>query len=772
MAVGKAKICIVSPFAYGALMGGRTGHAGGVEQQTTLSARWLAARGHAVDLVTWDEGQRDGEVMHGIRLLKMRRRDAGSWGLRFFQRWRSLVAALRRSNADVYYVNCGDYVTGQVSAWCTWNGRRFVYSVASDPDCDRRLPKLPLLRERLLYRYGLSRAHTVVVQTNKQRAMLTEHFDRHSTVLPMPCPPLPNALSPAALERRPPAQPRVIWIGRISPVKRFDVLLEIARRMPDVQFETAGKPDNGAYATPLLERAAQLPNLTMRGLVGRDQLPAMYSSATALLCTSDYEGFPNTFLEAWSFGTPVVSTVDPDGLITSRGLGLHVGGIDETVAALRTLIGAPERWRACSAAGFDYVTTHHQPDEALVRLERVLFEDSSVPNRVAAVPPPRPPSPANTTAPFSVCFIAHPAWGEMSGGKVGEIGGIQRQLSMMARWFARRGHTVTMLTWDEGQDDEVMIDGVRVIKMCRRDEGVPVLRFLYPRWTSLLQAMRRADAQVYYQNTAEYVTGQAAEWCRRNGRAFVFSVANDWDCETQAIQRRPFRERTLYTYGLKHADAVIAQTRKQQRILHQEHGVVSTVIPMPSPPTGDGSVTPPRLDPPRVVWVGRIAEAKRLEMLFDIAQRAPDIQFEVAGMPNPAGAYADALVERGKQLSNVRMLGRVERDDIPALYRSAVCLLCTSVHEGFPNTFLESWSQGVPVVSSFDPDGLIAELDLGGVGDTADTLLAAVRRLIASPEAWSGASARGLDYYQRNHLPENVVPKFEDVFGEVAARVR
>ncbi len=769
MAVAKARICIVSPFAYGALMGGRTGHAGGVEQQTTLSARWLAARGHGVDLVTWDEGQSDGEMLHGIRLLKMRRRDAGSWGLRFFQRWRSLVAALRRSNADVYYVNCGDYVTGQVSAWCTWHGRRFVYSVASDPDCDRRLPKLPLLRERLLYRYGLSRAHTVVVQTNKQRAMLTEHFARRSTVLPMPCPPLQNALSPAARDRQMPPKARVIWIGRISPVKRFDILLEIARRMPDVQFETAGKPDSGGeYATPLLEQARQLPNLVMHGLVGRDQLPPLYYGATALLCTSDYEGFPNTFLEAWSFGTPVVSTVDPDGLITSRGLGVHVAGIDDTVAALRALVASPDRWKACSAAGFDYVTTHHQPDEALVRLERVLFEDSSTPDRVTM----EPAAPAVAGTPVSVCFIAHPAWGEMSGGKVGEIGGIQRQLSMMARWFARRGHTVTMLVWDEGQADEVMVDGVRVIKMCRRDEGVPVLRFVYPRWTSLLQAMRRANAQVYYQNTAEYVTGQAADWCRRNGRSFVFSVANDWDCETAAIKRRPFRERTLYTYGLKHADAVIAQTRTQQRILREEHGVASTVIPMPSPPTGNGEVTPPQLDPPRVVWVGRIAEAKRLEMLFDIAQRAPDIQFEVAGVPNPPGAYADALVERGKQLPNVRMLGRVERDDIPALYRSAVCLLCTSVHEGFPNTFLESWSQGVPVVSSFDPDGLIADLELGGVGDTAEALLAAVRRLIASPEAWQATSARGQDYYQRNHLPENVVPRFEQVFGEVAARGR
>ena len=68
----------------------------------------------------------------------------------------------------------------------------------------------------------------------------------------------------------------------------------------------------------------------------------------------------------------------------------------------------------------------------------------------------------------------------------------------MARWLAARGYPVQMLTWDEGQPDEIEIDGVRVFKICRLDGGLVGLRFFHPRWTGLVRAMRRADADLYY----------------------------------------------------------------------------------------------------------------------------------------------------------------------------------------------------------------------------------------------------------------------------------
>ena len=104
----KPSICIISHFAYGAMTGGRSGHIGGVEWQTSLTAKWLAAKGYTVSMLTWDEGGPAEEQIDGVRVIKICKKEAGRRGLRFFHpRWSSLIQAMRRANADVYYHNCG-----------------------------------------------------------------------------------------------------------------------------------------------------------------------------------------------------------------------------------------------------------------------------------------------------------------------------------------------------------------------------------------------------------------------------------------------------------------------------------------------------------------------------------------------------------------------------------------------------------------------------------------------------------------------------------------
>jgi len=328
-----------------------------------------------------------------------------------------------------------------------------------------------------------------------------------------------------------------------------------------------------------------------------------------------------------------------------------------------------------------------------------------------------------------------------------------------------------MVTWDEGQPDGVVIEGVRVLKTCRRDEGVRGIRFITPRWTALNAALRRADAEIYYQNCGEYVTGQVALWARNHGRRFVYSVASDADCIPDLPLMQSVRERILYRYGLRNADRVIVQTHSQMRMLRAGFGLESQFIPMPCPGPDVDDYIPPR--PPdggrgRVLWIGRIERVKRPDRLLEVAMRCPELEFDLVG-PASESPYARKVLEQASRIPNVRVHGPVSRDAIPAFYRSAACLCSTSEMEGFPNTFLEAWSYGVPVVSTVDPDSLISERGLGAAAATVPDIAAAIRRLLSCATDWTQASVRARSYFLAVHYLPRAMPRFEQLFSDLLA---
>lgn len=130
----------------------------------------------------------------------------------------------------------------------------------------------------------------------------------------------------------------------------------------------------------------------------------------------------------------------------------------------------------------------------------------------------------------SVCFVALHAWPVLSGDRVVPvIGGAEVQQAILARLLARRGHRVSMICLDYGQRDGAVVDGVAVRKAFAVHQGVPGLRSLYPRLTSLWRALRAVDADIYYYRSADLWAGVTAEFCRRHGRKLVYAGASDKD---------------------------------------------------------------------------------------------------------------------------------------------------------------------------------------------------------------------------------------------------
>lgn len=92
----------------------------------------------------------------------------------------------------------------------------------------------------------------------------------------------------------------VVWLGRFTQVKRPDLVLEIAKALPEIKFVMAGGGD-------LLEacRVKAPKNVKLVGFQNKDE---MWKMADIGLCTSDSEGMPLSLIEAQMAGVPVVST--------------------------------------------------------------------------------------------------------------------------------------------------------------------------------------------------------------------------------------------------------------------------------------------------------------------------------------------------------------------------------------------------------------------------------------------------------------------------------
>ncbi len=368
------RVCFVALNAYG-LLSGRPDirHQGGAERQQVLLARELARLGYSVSFVTLDHGQPDGETVgEGVRVFKAYRPGSGIRGLRFLHpRLTALWAAMSRAGADVYYQRGAEAETGLVAWWCRRHGRRFVFAGAHDTNFSPALELLETFHERLLYRYGLRHADRVLTQTVRQQQLAREGFGLESVVVRNCW--SPPADGPLVSSNRPELPGMALWVGRISPEKRPDWLLALARDLPEHRFEVVGHANvSSSFAARVADQLRSLANVTWHGFLPHDRLQEVYSRAALLVCTSESEGFPNVFLEAWGHGVATVSTVDPDGVITAQ----QLGGVATSYEDLRRLVerarAEPAVWRERGRRAAAYVRAHHGPGASAAALDGVL----------------------------------------------------------------------------------------------------------------------------------------------------------------------------------------------------------------------------------------------------------------------------------------------------------------------------------------------------------------------------------------------------------------
>jgi glycosyltransferase involved in cell wall biosynthesis len=155
----------------------------------------------------------------------------------------------------------------------------------------------------------------------------------------------------------------VLWMGRLTRVKRPDRVIDLARRFPEVNFIMAG---DGELRKELEAKADE--NVNFLGVQSSNE---MFSLADIVLLTSDSEGMPLTLIEGQMAGVPAIATDvgsvseilenEVTGLVTSTQID-HIASslgrlIDDSM--LRSTMSENARERALSHFSIETMVDSH-----------------------------------------------------------------------------------------------------------------------------------------------------------------------------------------------------------------------------------------------------------------------------------------------------------------------------------------------------------------------------------------------------------------------------
>ena len=359
-----------------------------------------------------------------------------------------------------------------------------------------------------------------------------------------------------------------------------------------------------------------------------------------------------------------------------------------------------------------------------------------------------------------ICFLAPNAYPILAGDSgVKFAGGAELQQVILARELANRGYRVSMICLDVGQDKRVEVDGIVVYRAFRQEAGLPIVRFISPRLSSIWRCMNAANADIYYHRAASMLTGAMAAFCRWKGKKSIFAVAGE-------PKIRFARDRWLYMYGLKHVDCIAVQTINQLEDIRGTVNRESVLIPN----LYQGNVQEANNTSNVVLWVGTIRQVKRPDIMLDLAAALPDLRFRMIGGQSGADRqFFDSIDQRAKAIDNLEFVGFVPYDEIGRYFDDATLFVNTSDSEGFPNTFLQSWARSVPTVSFIDSGAKNEGQEIGCVVDSVESMADKVSYLMANDREREEIGRQSASYVREHHHLDRILEIYETQFAKLVS---
>lgn len=311
---------------------------------------------------------------------------------------------------------------------------------------------------------------------------------------------------------------------------------------------------------------------------------------------------------------------------------------------------------------------------------------------------------------------------------------------------------VSFVVGDFGQKKFEKHNLIKVLKSFRTDlKGFS--RFLYGAFIAgpkLLSALRKAQADIYFQEGAGYETLLVAIFCRLARKRFVYRIPTRVECTNEALRLWPIMGRA-FRFGLKMADAIITQDQDEVNLLKRNLELTSTAI-YSTTPIPDKAQLVPTDQRKYILWVSRLVKLKHPEIFLKVAKCFPNEKFILNGPPAPNNMKFDQEIKReASHVPNLIFSQGMKRPELDETYRHAKLFLNTSDVEGFPITFIEAGKYGVPIITlNVDPDNILSKNKFGECAKGSVDFLIKIVGEWLEKESKRDVASKAFRYYVEN----------------------
>jgi len=354
------KITFIATLAYNYFFPGKVRQAGGHTRIYNLARKLAEKPEFEVSCVVGDFGQPAVVVKDGVRLIKAPIDSPVS----FF----NVLYILWRLNSDVYI----DFIASPrlllLYILRMINKSKYIFLTGSENDVNNRYGEVENALFGRAYVFGLKRSDAVISQVPRHVEMLKRNFGIESQLVLSPYFDI-QAYEPCEKNT-------ILWVGRAATYKRPEIFVDIVKSFLKYKFVMIcnESPYDNDFMNSIKKRLPSLPNLTFHDYVTYPEMERYYKEAKLLVNTSDYEGFPNTFIEAAIHYTPIVSlNSDPNGMFSIHSCGICCNGIFQKMAnAIEAIAASEEIQKRFGENAFNYAKQNHQLTDAVAKFDLII----------------------------------------------------------------------------------------------------------------------------------------------------------------------------------------------------------------------------------------------------------------------------------------------------------------------------------------------------------------------------------------------------------------